>query len=122
MRIVMLDASKTYLQSIRRLLAGVEVEVASTTCWSKLAGLIRQESPHVLVLDVDLNEGGVNGILIGRTVRRFYDVPILFLSDQPEEQLRAAIASIPGAEYLRKSADVPTALPNTLRALALVAA
>lgn len=101
--VLMLDDSPTFLEIVRKVLVSEGHSVVSTANWGELAHLIRRSHPDVLVLDMNLDHPGISGLVIAQTLRKFYAVPILFLSSEPKETLEAATRAVPRSRYLPKA-------------------
>lgn len=107
MKVLMVDDSPTYVEIARRCLSDAGHELIANE-WSGLACAIRQHHPDALILDI--NMPGLEGDRIGMTIRRYYDVPILFLSSEPVERLEAACACVSRSCFLHKLDPIETEL------------
>lgn len=117
LHVAMLDDSPTFLMRVEALLSDRGFLVATTTRWQELALLLRS-TPDLVLLDMNLGAPPVSGLDVGRMLRRFYDTPILFLSSEPEVELRAATEAVRNSSYLHKSCDLSARLPAAVLALA----
>lgn len=60
----------------------------------------REDTPHLIVLDIGMPE--MDGLEVCRQIRKFSDVPILFLSARDEEIDRVLGLEIGGDDYVTK--------------------
>lgn len=76
-----------------------------------VTALISREKPDAVVLDVMMP--GLSGDGLGNVIRSNSNVPIIFFSSMPEEQLRDITVRASGATYVLKSEGI-TYLANEI--------
>ncbi|WP_322570477.1 response regulator [Rhodohalobacter sp.] len=63
--------------------------------------MARQLKPDVIVMDISL-KGGMSGLDASEEIRRFSDIPIIFLSGSAESDLIKSAKKLGNADYLVK--------------------
>ncbi len=64
----------------------------------------RKSSPDLLLCDICI-EGDLDGIEVAEQIRRFLDLPIIFISALSDPGTRRRIDEVPGALLLQKPVD-----------------
>lgn len=82
-----------------------------------VTALIRREKPDAVVLDVMMP--GLSGDSLSAIIRDNSDVPILYFSSMPEEQLRDVTYKTLGATYVLKSEGLEYLIQEIARRLKL---
>ena len=80
-----------------------------------VTALISREKPDIAILDVMMP--GLRGDGLGKVIRRNSDVPIIYFSAMPEEQLRDISIGTIGATYVLKSEGVSYLVEEICRRL-----
>lgn len=62
------------------------------------------QGPDLILMDIEL-EGKIDGIDAARTIQRFKDIPILFLTANTNKEIMEKIRSVTGYGYVLKGAD-----------------
>ncbi|MDG2571134.1 response regulator, partial [Vibrio parahaemolyticus] len=78
--------------------AGLETAIARDG--GEALSRVREEPPHLIILDIGMPE--MDGLEVCRQVRKFSNVPILFLSARDEEIDRVLGLEIGGDDYVTK--------------------
>jgi two-component system cell cycle response regulator len=122
LRVLVADRDTALLEMYRAYLSwdGFSIITASTGlgCMVKL----RAHAPDVLVLELDLLWGGGSGVLASmRDDPELANIPVIVLSNEPEDYSPCADVVPPVQEYLVKPQS-PPALANAIRQLVAMSA
>lgn len=82
-----------------------------------VTALVAKEKPDAVVLDVMMP--GLSGDGLGKVIRNNSDVPIIYFSAMPEEQLRDIAEGTRGATYVLKSEGISYLADEICRRLRL---
>jgi CheY-like chemotaxis protein len=108
-KVLHVDDDERVLRTVARFLEGQGLLVISTTS-PFIAPLIKQESPHVIVMDVEmplLPGDRIAAILRGND---YGAIPVVFFSGRPHDELRAIVEKTPCSSFVHKESGLPSLL------------
>ncbi len=113
-RILVVDDDPHLREVVRFALEHAGFQVEQARDGAEAVERVRRRAPDLVVLDVMLP--GLDGYEVCRAIRRFSDVPVLFLSSRGEELDRVLGLELGGDDYLAKPFS-PRELVSRVRAI-----
>jgi two-component system, OmpR family, KDP operon response regulator KdpE len=98
--VLVVDDEPQILRAVERTLDARGYRVETSTDGRSAVGAVRDHSPDVVVLDLNLPH--MDGLTACREIRRFSSVPILVLSVRDAEQDKVAALDLGADDYLTK--------------------
>ena len=101
-KILIVEDEAICVMSLRRVLARAGYHVCEpVSTGEKSVKRAKQEKPELAIIDVFL-KGEMDGIEAAAEIRSLYDIPIIFVSGYPEEELSKKIKSVECSILLSK--------------------
>lgn len=107
-KILIIEDEKLIQEELETLLSNAGFLAVSVTDFTDVPAQIRAQSPDLILLDINLP--GQSGYNICVSVRRFSDVPILFITGRNTSMDELQALTLGGDDYISKPYNIPVLL------------
>lgn len=107
-KILIIEDEKLIQEELETLLANAGFLAVSVTDFTDTLMQIKAQSPDLILLDINLP--GQNGYSLCASVRRFSDVPILFITGRNTSMDELQALTLGGDDYIMKPYNIPVLL------------
>lgn len=114
-RILIIEDEELIRTELETLLKNAGFSVSSITDFDNTLALTRAESPDLILLDINLP--GQDGYSLCSSIRRFCDVPILFLTGRNTAMDELQTLTLGGDDFIAKPCNIPILLARIDRLL-----
>ncbi len=103
-KLLLLDDSVVIHSRVKQIFSGTKVDVSVTDSWVDTKTAVFSDNPPDVLL-LDLRMPTIDGLAVGRALKRRVSIPIILYSSENIERLRAAAADIGAEDFVSKSAS-----------------
>jgi len=107
-KILIIEDEKLIQEELETLLANAGFLAVSVTDFTDTLMQIKAQSPDLILLDINLP--GQSGYSLCASVRRFSDVPILFITGRNTSMDELQALTLGGDDYIMKPYNIPVLL------------
>lgn len=107
-KILIIEDEKLIQEELETLLTNAGFQAVSVTDFTDTLMQIKAQSPDLILLDINLP--GQNGYSLCASVRRFSDVPILFITGRNTSMDELQALTLGGDDYIMKPYNIPVLL------------
>ena len=107
-KILIIEDEKLIREELETLLSNTGFAVTSVTDFGNTLEHIKAESPDLILLDINLP--GQNGYSLCASIRKFSDVPILFITGRSTTMDELQALTLGGDDFITKPYNIPILL------------